>query len=184
MARIRRTAFWAVRLLGVLAISLFTVMHLTPPAWAKAVGDKDRQTDNINEEELTSLIADLGVEEELQRLSGTAATSQNLAQAPQPGDSIELLPLKDLAPPADVLMQAPNLRTQQAPVEGGADLLYGGPGPRGAGAPARPYGKVGQSLRVPSVQPQQTPSVEVQRVPTIQPQQIQKVQPQLRKKTR
>ena len=133
MANVRRSIFWATRSLGVLVISLFSVMHLTPPAWAKAVGDKDRQT--INDVELTSLIADLGqnvwfddrLEDELQRLRGTAATSQNLAQtAPQPNDSIELLTPEQLAPPANVLMpQAPN--ADSLPDGGGADLMRQAP---------------------------------------------------------
>ncbi len=137
MAQIRRSIFWAAHPFVVLVSFLFSVIHLGPPAWAKADGNTEPRQD-----EVTALIGELcenerfdhRISEELRRLqSGT----QDLAQAdpetiqdtisgkllspapylgPAAPGTMELVPLDELAPPPDVLLrQQPGAQMQQQP---------------------------------------------------------------------
>ena len=104
MAHIRMAAFWAIRPIAALIAFLFSVVHLMPPSWATVPGTVDTPSRTITGQGLSSLIEDLSrsdqfddrLREELNRLRGTRAANQILAQtAPQP-QSIELAPVEEL----------------------------------------------------------------------------------------
>ena len=164
--------FWAAYPFAVLLSFLFSVIHLAPPAWAKA----DRNTEPRHDE-LTALIDELcesegfdhRLGEEFRRLqSGT----QDLAQtAPE---TMELVPLDELVPTPDMLLQqTPGGQTQQPGQPQQAPKISNDGSERKLtpvqtqpGAMAQPGAKV-QPQRAPAVQPQQIQSQQ------IQPQQIQ-----------
>ncbi len=84
---------------------------------------------------------------------------------PAAPETMELVPLDELVPTPDVLLQqTPKVRTLQAPsadLGGGADPLQGGSDTLDPG------------LGIDTAPPQQTPGVKIQRVPSVQSQQIQ-----------
>ena len=199
MAQIRISISWAAYPFVVLTSFLFSMIHLAPPAWTKTHGATDVPLGGFSGPELTGLIGELcenelfdhRLSEEHRRLqSGTLDLAQVAPESiqntagmtalpPEPylgpaaPETMELVPLDELVPTPDVLLQqTPKVRTLQAPsadLGGGADPLQGGSDTLnpGLGIDTAP------PQQTPSVRLQQTPGVKIQRVPSVQSQQIQ-----------